>query len=69
LVKVIFNSSEEIFVNQLTNEIDISIKKLPINGRSDITIINAISTYFDIKPEKIKIVHGLSSKTKFVEIS
>ena len=69
LVKVKFGSSEEILVNQLTNEINISIKELPIKGSANRAIINAISTYFNIKPEKIKIVRGLFSKTKFIEIS
>ena len=69
LVKVKFSSSEEILVNQLTNEIDISIKELPIKGKANRAIINAISIYFNIKPEKVKIVHGLLSRTKFIEIS
>ncbi|HKR74930.1 MAG TPA: hypothetical protein VJR94_12560 [Candidatus Nitrosocosmicus sp.] len=42
LVKVKFGSSEEILVNQLTNEINISIKELPIKGSANRAIINAI---------------------------
>ena len=69
LVKVKFSSSEEILVNQLTNEINISIKELPIKGKANRAIINAISIYFNIKPKKIKIVPGLISRKKFIEIS
>jgi uncharacterized protein YggU (UPF0235/DUF167 family) len=69
LVKVKFGLSEEIVVDQHTNEINISINELPIKGRANRAIIKAISTYFNIAPENIKIVYGLFSKTKFIEIS
>lgn len=69
LVRVKFSSSEQILVNHLTNEIDILIKEVPIKGRANKAIINILSKYFNIKTENIKIVRGLFSKTKFIEIS
>jgi uncharacterized protein YggU (UPF0235/DUF167 family) len=69
LVRVKFSSSEQILVNHLTNEIDISIKEVPIKGRANKAIINILSKYYNIKTENIKIVRGLFSKTKFIEIS
>jgi len=69
LVKVKFSTLEEILVDQHTNEINISINELPIKGRANRAIVKAISTYFNIATENVKIVHGMLSKTKFIEIS
>ena len=69
VVKIKFSSLEHILVDECSNEISISINELPIKGRANKAIIKIISKYFNIEPANIKIIRGLSAKTKLIEIS
>ncbi|VFJ14561.1 conserved protein of unknown function [Candidatus Nitrosocosmicus franklandus] len=56
-------------VDECTKEISVSINELPIKGRANRAVIKMISGYFHVKPTNVKIIRGLSSRTKVVEIS
>lgn len=56
-------------VDEHTKEISLSINELPIKGKANRAIIKMISRYFRVKPTNVKIIRGLSSRTKVVEIS
>lgn len=69
LVKIKFSSFEQILVDERTNEISISTNELPIKGRANKVIIKIMSRYFNIKPANVKIVRGVSARTKIIQIS
>jgi len=56
-------------VDERTNEISISTNELPIKGRANKVIIKIMSRYFNIKPANVKIVRGISARTKIIQIS
>jgi hypothetical protein len=47
---------------------NIAVKDLPIEGRANAKIIELFAEYFKISKTRIKIVSGLKSKKKIVEI-
>jgi uncharacterized protein YggU (UPF0235/DUF167 family) len=55
-------------VDETTMEIIVSLGCVPVRGRANRELINIISNHFSIKPSNIKIIHGLHSKTKVIEI-
>jgi uncharacterized protein len=66
LVKVKFNSSGRIQING--NEITISIKSEPKQGKANREMIRRISEFFEIPENSIRIISGLTSRKKVVEI-
>lgn len=68
IIKVKFDQNEKFIINENNNEIEISITTTPIKGQANKEIIRRISEYFNIHKRNIKIIHGLYSKTKTVEI-
>jgi uncharacterized protein len=49
-------------------EINVSLRCVPVKGKDNRELINTISKHFGIKPLNIKIIHGLYSKTKMIQI-
>ena len=68
IVKVKFDPSGQFVVNEKTMEIKISLRCVPVKGKANREIINIISKHFKIRPSNIKIIHGLYSKTKVIQI-
>jgi uncharacterized protein len=50
------------------NEIELSISSVPLKGKANKEIIQKISNYFNIKSNNVKIIRGLHSTTKVVDI-
>ncbi|MER5176371.1 MAG: DUF167 domain-containing protein [Candidatus Nitrosocosmicus sp.] len=69
IVKIKFDSSNKFILDKINNEIEISVNSTPIKGKANKEIIQKISDYFNVKTNNVKIVHGLHSKTKVVDIS
>ncbi|CUS78157.1 hypothetical protein JGI7_02012 [Candidatus Kryptonium thompsonii] len=46
----------------------VSVKAPPVEGKANEALIKLLSDYFNIPKGNIKIVSGLSSKSKIVEI-
>lgn len=68
IVKVKFDPSGQFTVDETTKEINISLRSVPVKGKANRELVNIISKQFDIKPSNIKIIHGLYSKTKVIQI-
>jgi uncharacterized protein (TIGR00251 family) len=65
-VFVKFKSDDKIKVEG--DKITISVSSKPIEGAANLEIIKKLSKYFCVPSSNVKIVHGLKSKKKIVEI-
>jgi uncharacterized protein len=65
-VQVKFNSSGQIQVNG--DEIIIPIKSEPKHGKANKELIRKISDFFGVPENSIRIISGLTSKKKIIEI-
>ncbi len=68
-VRIKFDSFDKFVLDNINNEIELSIKSVPVKGKANNEIIQKISNYFNVKSNKVKIVHGFYSKTKIIDIS
>lgn len=66
LVTVSFNSSH--FFHIENHEIKISLNSKPELGKANRELIKLLSEHFNIHTDKIKIISGISSRKKVVEI-
>jgi len=55
-------------VDEATMEIKVSLRCVPVKGKANRELINIISKHLKIRPSNIKIIHGLYSKTKVIQI-
>ena len=46
----------------------VSVKELPVKGKANEAIRNALAVYFKTSSSRVKIVSGYSSRNKVVEI-
>lgn len=46
----------------------VSLKNTPVDNRANIELIDALSSYFNTSKSSVKILRGLKSKRKLVEI-
>jgi len=44
------------------------VKELPVQGKANQAIIDALAEYFKVAPQKLKIVSGYTSRQKTIEI-
>jgi uncharacterized protein len=65
-VLVKFNS-DELFVIQ-GNEITLSIKSAPKHGKANAELLKKLSRHFKVDLSRIRIVSGMTSRKKMVEI-
>lgn len=68
-VRIKFDSFDKFVLDNINNEIELSIRSVPIKGKANKEIIQKISSYFNVKARNVKIVHGMYSKTKIIDIS
>ena len=66
-ISISFNTSELFQVKG--NEIKVSIKSKPEQGKANRELIKLLSKYFQISTDKIKIIQGTKSRKKVVYIS
>ena len=64
-IKVHPNSSQEKIKDLSNKELEIWIKKKPVNNKANARLIKLLKDYFK---KEVKIVSGLSSKNKIAEI-
>jgi uncharacterized protein len=67
-VKIKFDSLDKFVLDNDNNEIELSVSSIPLKGKANKEIIQKISNYFNIKSNNVKIVRGIHSKTKVVDI-
>lgn len=68
IVKVKFDPGGQFTFDEATMEINVSLRCVPVKGKANKELVNIISKHFDIKASNIKIIHGLYSKTKVIQI-
>jgi uncharacterized protein (TIGR00251 family) len=66
LVEVKFNSLGRIQING--NEITMSIKSEPKHGKANREMIKKMSDFFRVPENRIRIISGLTSRKKVIEI-
>ncbi len=67
-VKVKTGAKERRIEKISANFYKIFVKSPPVKGKANKEIIEILSNYFDVPKSKIKIVKGLTSKEKEIEI-
>jgi uncharacterized protein len=67
-VKIKLKSKQEKIEKIKENFFQISIKEKPIKGKANEAVINILANYFNVSCSRIKIVSGLKSKEKIIEI-
>jgi len=50
------------------NNFLVSVKAIPEKGKANEAVINLLAQYFKISKNNIKIISGLSSKNKIIEV-
>jgi uncharacterized protein (TIGR00251 family) len=66
-VSISFNTSKLFQING--NKIKISIKSKPEHGKANHELLKLLTKYFQVSPDKIRIIQGLKSRKKIVHIS
>lgn len=66
LVSVRFSSDDQIQVSG--SEISISIKSPPERGRANRELVKKLAAHFGVGEERVRIVSGLASRKKLVEV-
>jgi len=67
LVKVKPASKINIIKKINDNQINISVKEPPVQGKANQAVIKLLAEYFKVMPKQIKILSGWSSKNKIIE--
>jgi uncharacterized protein (TIGR00251 family) len=65
-VSVRFSSDGRLEVNG--DEIAISIKSQPERGRANRELVKKLAAYFGVGEERVRIISGLTSRKKLVEV-
>ncbi len=65
-VSVMFSSDGKIEIHG--DEICVSIKSQPERGKANRELIKKVAGYFDVSEDRIKIISGLKSRKKIIEI-
>ena len=67
-VKVKPRTKNESLIKINENNFLVSVKAIPEKGKANEAVINLLAQYFKISKNNIKIISGLSSKNKIIEI-
>lgn len=67
-VKIKFNSFDKFVLDNSNKEIEISINSPPVNGKANKEVIEKIADFFKVKSTNVKIIQGLRSTTKKIDI-
>ena len=68
-VKVIPNSKFEALQKINPTSYKLKVKEKAIEGRANMAVISALSSYFNVKRANIRIIKGAASKDKIIEIT
>lgn len=52
----------------LGNEIMISIKSPPERGKANAELVQVLSEHFGVEPSRVRIISGMKSRKKLVEV-
>jgi hypothetical protein len=65
-VSISFNTLKSFQING--NEIKVSLKSKPEHGKANQELLKLLSSYFQVPSHKIKIIQGIKSRKKIVQI-
>jgi uncharacterized protein (TIGR00251 family) len=68
-VRVKFDSFDKFVLDDANNEIEISVSSVPVKEKANKEIMQKISKNFNVKKSDVRIIHGLHSKTKVIDIT
>jgi uncharacterized protein YggU (UPF0235/DUF167 family) len=68
-VRVKFDSFDKFILDDVSNEIEISVSSSPIREKANREIIQKISKNLNVKKSDVIIIHGSHSKTKVIDIA
>jgi uncharacterized protein (TIGR00251 family) len=67
-VKVKPRAKNDSLIKINENNFLVSVKAIPEKGKANEAVINLLAQYFKISKNNIKIISGLSSKNKIIEV-
>ena len=67
-VKVFPKSKKEEFIKKNEDSFIIKIKEKPIEGEANKSVINLLSSHFNIPSKKFRIIKGSKTRNKIIEI-
>lgn len=67
-VKVIPKSSQRIIIKTSKGEFKVKLTAPPVKGQANKMLIEMLADYFNVPKNGVKIVGGLSAKTKIIDI-
>ena len=47
----------------------VSVRAMPVDGKANKAILQALAVYFEVSPSSVRIVSGQTSKKKIIEIN
>ncbi len=69
-VRVLPRSSKNEVVGKMSDgTLKVKLTTVPVEGKANEALVELLAEYFETKKNKIKIVSGLTSKNKIIEIS
>ena len=68
-IKVKTNRNESRVIKKDFAEYEVWVKSPPVKGLANKELINTLSNYFNVKPYNLRIVKGLTSSIKIVELT
>ncbi|HSX19143.1 MAG TPA: DUF167 domain-containing protein [Candidatus Saccharimonadales bacterium] len=63
------NSKNPRIEEDLLQTIHVFVKEPPLENQANIAIINALASYYKVKKSQVRIINGLKSKNKIVELA
>lgn len=68
-IKVVPRSSLNVVVGEMSDgTLKVKLTAPPVEGKANEALIELLATHYDVPKNKIKIISGLTSKNKIVEI-
>ncbi|MFA5127698.1 MAG: DUF167 domain-containing protein [Patescibacteria group bacterium] len=68
-IHVIPRSSKNLITEMGDGTLKIKLTAAPVDNEANIKLVKLLSEHFDVAKSKIKIVSGLTSKNKIIEVS
>lgn len=68
-IKVKPNSGKQELIKISENEYKISLKERAENNKANLELIKLLKKYFKVGAEDIKIIKGMKSKNKIIEVN
>ena len=67
-IRVVTNASKEEVVQE-SNYLKVKVKAKPNGGEANKAVVKVLAKHFNVRESKVKIIRGLKSRKKTVEIS